>query len=587
MYYSDEIVEEVCSRNDIVDVISGYVRLQKKGRDYFGLCPFHNEKSPSFSVSADKQMYYCFGCGVGGNVVKFLMDYENYSFTEALQALADRAGVTLPQKDNSREAREQADLKSQLLAIQKDAATYFYYQLRRESGQRGYQYFKERGLSDATMQSFGLGFSNPYPNDLYQYLKKKGYKDEILKESGLVRLDERGAYDKFWNRVMFPIMDINNRVIGFGGRVLGDGEPKYLNSPETKIFDKSSNLYGLNVARKSKAGYILVCEGYMDVIAMHQAGFTNAVAALGTAFTERHGMILKRYVQDVILTFDSDGAGVRAAQRAIPILKKAGLSIKVLNLKPYKDPDEFIKNMGRDAFLERIGQAVNSFLFEIQLLYENYDGKDPEQKTRFYNEVTKKLLEFEDEMERNNYIEAVSRQYGIDYSVLKRKVNQMGAVNGFGGAVTERQAPRNPSGKEKRNGALEAQKRLLTWICEEPQVYEKIKNIITAEDFVEPLYQKIAALLIKQVEENKINPGQIMNYFLEDEAEYKKAAEVFHSRLPMKMTREEQNRAFRETVIRVKQNSLEYAAAQVQDIRELQKISREQSTLKTINITLD
>lgn len=589
MYYSDEIVEEVCGRTDIVDIISGYVRLQKKGRDYFGLCPFHNEKSPSFSVSAEKQIYYCFGCGSGGNAIKFLMEYENYSFSEALEELAKRAGITLPTQDNSKEAKQQADLRSQLLAIQKNAATYFYYQLRNESGKRGYEYLKERGLSDATMQSFGLGFSNPYPNDLYKYLRKKGYSDELLKQSGLVRVDERGAYDKFWNRVMFPIMDINNRVIGFGGRVLGTGEPKYLNSPETKIFDKSSNLYGLNVARRSKTGYMLVCEGYMDVIAMHQAGFTNAVAALGTAFTEKHGVILKRYVQEVILTFDSDEAGVNAAKRAIPILKKAGLSVKVLNLKPYKDPDEFIKNLGKEAFLERINQAMNSFLFEVQLIYQTYDMNNPEQKTRFYNDVSQKLLEFSDEMERNNYIEAVSKQYGIDYGVLKRKVNQMGAAKGFGVKTVEevRSRRRAATNKEKRDGSAEAQKLLLTWICEYPSVYNKIKNLIQAEDFTEPLYQKIANILLKQAGERQINPGQLMNYFMGDEEEYKKAAQVFNSKLPAQMTREEQNRAFRETVIRVKQNSLEQAAARAQDIATLQQISRAQSTLKKMNITLD
>lgn len=589
MYYSDEIVEEVCGRTDIVDIISGYVRLQKKGRDYFGLCPFHNEKSPSFSVSAEKQIYYCFGCGAGGNAIKFLMEYENYSFSEALEELAKRAGVTLPTQNNSREAKQQADLRSQLLAIQKNAATYFYYQLRNENGKRGYDYLKERGLSDATMQSFGLGFSNPYPNDLYKYLRKKGYSDELLKESGLVRVDERGAYDKFWNRVMFPIMDINNRVIGFGGRVLGSGEPKYLNSPETKIFDKSSNLYGLNVARRSKTGYMLVCEGYMDVIAMHQAGFTNAVAALGTAFTEKHGVILKRYVQEVILTFDSDEAGINAAKRAIPILKKAGLSVKVLNLKPYKDPDEFIKNLGKEAFLERINQAMNSFLFEVQLIYQTYDMNNPEQKTRFYNDISQKLLEFSDEMERNNYIEAVSKQYGIDYSVLKRKVNQIGAVKGFGEKTPEevRSRRRAVTNKEKKDGSAEAQKLLLTWICEYPAVYDKIKNLIKVEDFTEPLYQKIAKILLKQAGERQINPGQIMNYFMADEEEYKKAAQVFNSKLPAQMTREEQNRAFRETVIRVKQNSLQQEAAKAQDIAALQQISRAQSTLKKMNITLD
>ena len=410
MYYPDEFIEEVRMRNDIVDIIGNSVHLQKKGSSYFGLCPFHNEKSPSFSVSRDKQMYYCFGCGAGGNVITFIMEYENYSFVEAVEYLAERAGMEVPKMEYSQEARRQADIKGTLLEIQKKAARYFYYQLKGNGGVKGYEYLKNRGLSEETIRKFGLGFANPYPDDLYRYLKNEGYPDEILKESGLVKIEERGAYDKFWNRVMFPIMDVNNRVIGFGGRVMGQGRPKYLNSPETKIFDKSRNMYGMNVARRSRKPYFLVCEGYMDVISMHQAGFTNAVASLGTAFTSQHGLLIKRYVNEVILTYDSDEAGVKAALRAIPMLKETGLSVKVLNMKPYKDPDEFIKNMGPEAFQERIDQAINGFMFEIRNLKQQYDMNDPEQKTEFFNKTAEKLLVFEDDMEQNNYIEAVSRE---------------------------------------------------------------------------------------------------------------------------------------------------------------------------------
>ena len=321
--------------------------------NYFGLCPFHSEKSPSFSVSPSKQMYYCFGCGAGGNVITFIMEYENYSFPEALAFLADRAGIELPKVEYDKEAREQADLKAVLLEINRTAANYFYYQLKQPHGQIGYRYLKDRKLSDETIKRFGLGFANKTSDDLYRYLKSKGYADQILKETGLVTIEERGTHDKFWNRVMFPIMDVNNRVIGFGGRVMGDGTPKYLNSPETKLFDKSRNLYGLNYARTSREKYMLICEGYMDVIAMHQAGFTNAVASLGTAFTTQHAALLKRYTDQVVLTYDSDGAGIKAALRAIPILKSVGMSVKVLNMQPYKDPDEFIKNRGPEEFRER------------------------------------------------------------------------------------------------------------------------------------------------------------------------------------------------------------------------------------------
>ena len=307
MFYPEELVEEVRTRNDIVDVISGYVKLQRKGSSYFGLCPFHNEKSPSFSVSPGKQMYYCFGCGAGGNVLTFIMEYENYSFPEALKLLADRAGVKLPEQEYSKEERRQQDLRTAILEVNKTAAKYYYYQLRTEAGKPGMDYLKNRQLSEETMQRFGLGYAGKYSDGLYRYLKQKGVSDELLRQSGLMNVDEkRGMYDKFWNRVIFPIMDVNNRVIGFGGRVMGDGKPKYLNSPETKVFDKSRNLYGLNVARTSRKKYIIVCEGYMDVISMHQAGFTNSVASLGTALTSQHASLLKRYTQEVILSYDSD-----------------------------------------------------------------------------------------------------------------------------------------------------------------------------------------------------------------------------------------------------------------------------------------
>mgnify|MGYP002613992932 CR=1 FL=1 len=379
MYYPEELVEEIRSKNDIVDVISSYVRLQKKGSSYFGLCPFHNEKSPSFSVSRQKQMYYCFGCGAGGNVFTFLMEYEHYSFVEALKYLADRAGVELPEPEYSGEAKKRADTKAILLEINKAAAQYFYVQLLRPQGGHALTYLKDRKLSDDTIKAFGLGYSNKYSDDLYKYLKSKGYKDDMISQAGLISIDEKyGVHDKFWNRVMFPIMDVNSRVVGFGGRVMGDAKPKYLNSPETIIFDKSRNLYGLNRARKSRKPYFLLCEGYMDVIAMHQAGFTNAVASLGTALTSGHASLVKRYTKEVLLLYDSDGAGIRAALRAIPILREAGVTSRVVSLKPWKDPDEFIKNEGAEAFEERLNQAMDSFMFRVHIAEQEFAMDAPQ-----------------------------------------------------------------------------------------------------------------------------------------------------------------------------------------------------------------
>lgn len=589
MFYPEDIVEEVRTKNDIVDIVSGYVKLQKKGSNYFGLCPFHNEKSPSFSVSPSKQMYYCFGCGAGGNAITFLMEYENYSFPEALQVLADRAGVELPKEEMTKEARAQADLRATLLEINKLAANYFYYQLKQPQGKLGYDYLTGRKLSDATILHFGLGFANKTSDDLYRYLKSKGYKDEILKETGLVSIEERGTHDKFWNRVMFPIMDVNNRVIGFGGRVMGDGAPKYLNSPETRLFDKSRNLYGLNYARSSRKKYMLICEGYMDVIAMHQAGFTNAVASLGTAFTSQHAMLIKRYTDQVILTYDSDGAGVKAALRAIPILKEVGISCKVLNMKPYKDPDEFIKNMGAEAFQERIDQAQNSFLFEIEVLKRDYNLEDPEQKTNFYNAVARKLLEFPEALERDNYTQAVAREQFIPYQELKQLVSRLSSRIVPGAEQTqprEEFSPRERK-KEKEDGARQSQRLLLTWLIEDPKLFDKIEGIITPDDFLEDLYHQVAQMVFDGHARGDVNPAGILNHFINDEEQYKEVAALFNASLKESLNNEEQKKAFSETVIKVRKHSLDEASRNASDIETLQKIIQAQSALKTLHISLD
>ena len=587
MRYPEEVVEEVRMKNDIVDVISGYVKLQKKGSNYFGLCPFHNEKSPSFSVSPSKQMYYCFGCGAGGNVITFVMEYENYSFMEALQMLADRAGVALPKQEYSKEAKEAADLRTALLEINRMAANYYYFQLTNPQGEVGYRYLRDRQLTDDTIRHFGLGFANKTSDDLYRYLRAKGYDDKILKDTGLVTIEERGAHDKFWNRVMFPIMDVNNRVIGFGGRVMGAGEPKYLNSPETKLFDKSRNLYGLNYARLSREKYILICEGYMDVIAMHQAGFTNAVASLGTAFTTQHAALLKRYTDKVVLTYDSDGAGTKAALRAIPILRDVGMSIRVLNMQPHKDPDEFIKNMGAEAFRERIEQARNSFLFEIDVLKRNYEMDDPEQKTGFYNQVAKKLCEFPEALERENYLEAVSREFFINYEDLKRLVNRMGARLG---PVAPREEEENTAGKKKKDredGRNQSQRLLLTWLIENPFLFDKIEGIITPDDFIEDPYHQVAKMVFDGHAAGNLNPAEILNHFINDEEQYRVVAGLFNASLKESLDNEEQKKAFSETIMKVKKNSLDYASRNAAGIEELQRIIKEQAALKDLHISLD
>lgn len=583
-YYSDELIEEVRSRNDIVDVISGYVRLTKKGSTYFGLCPFHNEKTGSFSVSPNKQMYYCFGCGAGGNVFTFLMQYENFSFPEAMEALAERAGIELPKQEMSAQAKKEADKRQILLEINKAAGKYYYMLLRSEHGKQAYEYFKKRELSDATMQKFGLGYSDKYSDDLYRYLRKLGYDDAILKESGLVSIDEvRGGHDKFWNRAMFPIMDVHNKVIGFGGRVMGDGEPKYLNSPETKVFDKSRNLYALNFARQTKKPQMLLCEGYMDVIALHQAGFDNAVASLGTAFTSGHASLLKRYTKEVYLTFDSDGAGIKAALRAIPILKEVGLTAKVINMKPYKDPDEFIKALGAEEYQKRIDAAENSFMFEIRILEQKYDMKDPEGKTAFQTEVAKKLLDFTTELERNNYMEAVADKYHMSFEALRKLVNQLGTQGGLVKERTPLKSGLNEKKHKKEDGMKQSQKLLLTWLIEYDNLYDKIKDIITPEDFTEDIFRKVAELLYEQKKSGAVNPAQIISLFAEEE-EQREVAELFHARIHEVDSAAERDKALKETILRVKDNSISYRSAHLEptDMQGLQQLVADKRTLQNM-----
>lgn len=589
MFYPEDIIEEVRQRNDIVDVISSYVKLTKKGSNYMGLCPFHTEKSPSFSVSSEKQMYHCFGCGVGGNVFTFIMEYENYSFLEAVKMLADRANMSLPEEEYKGEARKQSELRTKLLAIQKEAAKYFYYQLKSDRGKIAYQYFIKRGILKETITKFGLGYSNKYSNDLYQYLKKLGYDDTILNQSGLVTIEEsKGAYDKFWNRAMFPIMDSNNRVIGFGGRVMGEGTPKYLNSPETKIFDKSRNLYGLNLARTSKRDTIILCEGYMDVIALHQAGFDNAVASLGTAFTGLQANLIKRYTKEVLLAYDSDAAGVKAALRAIPILKENGLSVKVISMKPYKDPDEFIKVFGTQEFQKRIDMAPNSFYYEIELLEQEYNLEDPEQKTKLINEVAKQLLEFEEEIERNIYIEAIAKRYYIDSINLKRLVNQYGAkmIVSANYQREKRQKIENNQDKKTEDGFEKAQKMLLTWLVSDTWLFSKIKDIIKPDDFKKELYHQVAKMLYEQFDSKQhVTPAEVINHF-ESKEEQREVALLFHTNLQENLSIIEKEKALNEIVKRIKIASLDYDSKRISDEKQLLNNIKQRQDLQKLHISL-
>ena len=581
MRYSDDIIEEVRMKNDIVDVVSQYVKLTRRGSTYFGLCPFHNEKTPSFSVTPSKQMYYCFGCGAGGNVFNFVMEYENYTFGEALQHLADRAGVQLPKIEYSREARQKAEERAALLEINKLAARYFYYQLRRESGKTAYAYLTGRGLSEETIKKFGLGYSDKFSDDLYKFLKSKNYSDTLLRDSGLFNVDERhGMYDKFWNRVIFPIMDVNNRVIGFGGRVMGDGKPKYLNSPETKIFDKSRNLYGLNVARTTRKNYLILCEGYMDVISMHQAGFTNAVASLGTALTSGHASLLKRYTQEILLLYDSDDAGVRAALRAIPILREAGVTSRVVNLRPHKDPDEFIKALGGEEFEKRLEQAMDSFMFRVHMAQREFSMKEPQGQNRFFERCAQMLLELSDELERNLYIEAIVkdyRNYGISVEDLRKRVNTL-ALKGTPAEQRVQPKQTGTQQKKKENAGEKAQKLMLTWLVTYPGIFETVEKYIQPADFIVPLYRQVAEMLYEQHAQGDVNPARLLNSFI-DSDEQREVSSLSNATIHLENA-QEQDRAFADTVLRIKEEGLKeknknWDPTDMQGLQEIVKAKKE------------
>lgn len=586
--YASEVIDEVVSRSDIVDIISGYIKLKKNGSSYVGLCPFHNEKSPSFSVSPGKQLYHCFGCGVGGNVITFVMEYENYTFLEAVKYLADKAGMQLPETSYSEEEKKNRDLKAKLLEINKIAATYYYHQLKAENGKIGLSYLQKRGLSDTTINRFGLGYAGQTGNALYQYLKSKGYDDALLKETGLFTY-ERGIHDKFWNRVMFPIMDINNKVIGFGGRVMGDAKPKYLNSPETKLFDKSRNLYGLNAARISRKSDMIICEGYMDVISLHQAGFTQAVASLGTALTPGQAALMKRYTDNVLITYDSDAAGVKAALRAIPILKEAGLTTKVINMQPYKDPDEFIKALGAKAFQERIDKAENSFMYEIGVLEKEYDRTDPAESTKFEREAAAKLVTFREKLERENYMRAVCDRFHIELQGMRELVASLGSKEGILRRNDYPSAPGQQRAaapkKKKEDGVRQAEKILLTWMIEDAGIFEKVKEYISPQDFVNPLFKDVADKLYAQYESGSLNPAAIISTYDAEET-HSEVAAMFSMELDNRLNHNEREKALNDTVLKVKNNSIQYQIDQAADPAQIQQLYTMKNKLSAIHITL-
>ena len=521
--YSDETIEEVRQANDIVDVISQYVHLKRSGRNFFGLCPFHNEKSPSFSVSPDKQIFHCFGCGVGGNVFTFLTKIEGINFVEAVQTLAERANIQLPTFENNVD-KVKEELKAKVYKVNEFAAGYYHENLYKPTAKIAQEYVKQRKLTNDTLKSFRIGFSGKF-NELYQALKKEGFEDPEILESGLVNKNENGTYiDRYRNRLMFPICDGRGRVIAFGGRVLDDSKPKYINSPENIVFSKGRNLFGLNVAKKSEEikKKLLIVEGYMDVISLHQRGIKNVVAPLGTALTQQQGWLLRRTSEQIILSFDSDEAGLNAKIRAIDILQNMGCDIRVLMLEGAKDPDEFIVKYGNARFKNAIDKALSIVEFKVRLLKRNLDLNNTSDKIKFLNEIAKLISKIDNNIEKEVYIEKIAKEYEISKEAIYAEVNKLSYDKNQSEKILEKSKPVVRHIKENKEQVPETIKRrentvLAILLNGDLNIFQIIKQNIKLEDFKDETNKEIVKKLYEEFEKGNSNINGIIDTLEEEE----------------------------------------------------------------------
>lgn len=546
-WISDDLFSEICSENDIIDYVSKYTQLKKTGRDYMGLCPFHNEKTPSFHVNREKQLFHCFGCGASGNLVQFVMRTENIAYPDALEILADRAGIALP--ENGVYDDEKSEKKKQVLEMNKLAARFFYNCLKDEKiGAEGREYFKNRRITWKTITSYGLGFA-PYSKTktaLVDYLKDKGYTEEQMKDASLAIERDGKVMDKFRNRVMFPIIDVRGNVIGFGGRVMhnqkdinGFNIPKYLNSSETAAFDKGRNLFSLNMAKNSKSTELILCEGYMDVISVYQAGITNIVATLGTAITENQAKLMQRYASEIIICYDSDEAGKKAAQRAIEIINSIGGRAKVMRLKGAKDPDEYILKNGAAAFKDAVKKAVPSTEFRISLIKSKYDLMDTDEKVRFVSEAADVLRTLSDPVEVDAYVKKVAEETDISkdaiYSAIKSKINAEQKDSKWLSSKTNKNRTASakanqPEEERVTKTLLEAEKRLLSLIASSKKLYKIVSNEMKSSDFSTEIYRRLAKALYDCYEAGEIpDEALILNEFSGDTRLENEASSVFYN----------------------------------------------------------
>lgn len=507
-YYPREVIDDIRTGNNIVDVIGQYVTLKRSGSSYVGLCPFHNEKTPSFNVNAEGQYFHCFGCGVGGDVIGFMMKYSNYSYMDALKFLADRINYVLPEAEMSADIVKKRELKQNLYEIHKIAARFYYEQLMSKNGTHAVEYLDNRQVKLGARRKFGLGYSPIAKGALYEELKNKGFTEDTILKSGLVTKRDNGAfYDKFFNRLMFPIIDVYGNIIGFGGRILGEGQPKYLNSPETEIFNKSRNLYNLNNAKMAKLKEFILVEGYMDAIAIYQAGFHNVVASLGTAFNKDHAKVLKSYADSVILLFDSDEAGVKAVLRAIPVLENAGLKIKVLQVHDAKDPDEFIKKFGAAEFGELLKNAKNHIIFQAEQLEKKYDLNILDDKIAYSKDIAKLLSSVESSIETDAYLKEVSRVTQIDIASIQNEINKLN-----NGVQTVRMASK--VSQINKNGVDDARSGLISMLVSNKVYYDLLHTHIEPKEFVEDFYIRTVEYIYSLYSQGKpVNKESVISFF--------------------------------------------------------------------------
>ena len=513
--YSEEILNEVRQSNDIVDVISQYVHLKRSGRNYFGLCPFHNEKSPSFSVSPDKQIFHCFGCGVGGNVITFVSQIEGLNFVETVQMLAERANIQLPTLQNNGDTQREI-LKDKVYKVNEFTAEYYHQNLYKPQAKMAQEYVKKRQLTNETLKSFRIGFSGKF-DELYQELKKQGFQEQEILESGLVNKNERGQYiDRYRNRLMFPICDARGRVIAFGGRVLDDSKPKYINSPENVVYSKGRHLFGLNVAKKGDTKKLLIVEGYMDVISLHQRGITNVVAPLGTALTEQQGWLLRKNSEQIILSFDSDDAGIKAKLRAIDILQNMGCDLRVIQLEGAKDPDEYIVKYGNMRFQNAVDKAFSVVEFKVKILKKELNLENTNDKIKFLNEIAKLISKVDNTIEREVYIEKIAKEYDISKEAIYAEVNKLTYKNDKSEKLLEKAKPVITHKKVETKEVSESIRRRENTIISilltgDLSIFEIIKQNIKPEDFQDEINQEIAKKLYEEFEKGNSNINSIID----------------------------------------------------------------------------